>query len=185
MRSWWVEGDGFRIALVEAVDIHPAVFDIGPVVVADVVGVACAGTLIGSHLFDNSPLHWGPLCCLVPCRFPFAENVGCLDSDNLPAIGIVAIAGVFAAMSAISVFLPLVMPDIDSGGAKVARLYYCSGVAPLFVAFACAIVVVVASSWRLLLVLLGPQTPFETGVHSQQPVVLNFVLLLPRCGSLS
>ena len=66
MRSWWGEGAGFRIALVEAIGIHPAVVDTRPVFVADVVGVACAGSLFGSRLFDNSPLHWGPLCCLIP-----------------------------------------------------------------------------------------------------------------------
>ena len=70
MRSWWGEGAGSRIALVEVVDIRPAV-------VAAVVGVACAAPLLGSRLFDNAPLHWGPLCCLVPCRVPFAGNVGC------------------------------------------------------------------------------------------------------------
>ena len=42
MRSWWGEGAKFRIALVEAVGIHPAVVVIRPVVVAAVVGVACA-----------------------------------------------------------------------------------------------------------------------------------------------
>ena len=53
MRSWWEEGAGSCIALVEVADIRPAVVDA-------VVGVACAGSLFGSRLFDNSPLHWGP-----------------------------------------------------------------------------------------------------------------------------
>ena len=66
MISWWGEGAGFRIALVEDVGIRPAVVDIRPVVVASVVGVAYTGPLLGSRLFDNSPLHWGPLYCLVP-----------------------------------------------------------------------------------------------------------------------
>ena len=44
------EGAGFRIALVEAVDIRPAVVDIRPAVVAAVVGVVCAGPLLGSRL---------------------------------------------------------------------------------------------------------------------------------------
>ena len=57
MRNWWGEGAGFRIALVEAVDIRPAVVDIRPAVVAAVVGVACAGPLLGSCLFDNTPLY--------------------------------------------------------------------------------------------------------------------------------
>ena len=157
MRSWWGEGAGFRIALVEAVDIHPAVVDIRPAVVASVAGVACAGPLLGSRRFDNSPLHWVPLCCLVPCRVSFAENVDCLAADNLPAVGIFSIAGGFAAVPAISVFVPPVVSAIDSGGAKVARLYYCSGAVPLFVALAFSIGVVVAFAWRLLLVLLGPR----------------------------
>ena len=46
MRSWWGEGAGFRIALVEAVGIHPAVVD-------TVASVACAGSLFGSRLFGN------------------------------------------------------------------------------------------------------------------------------------
>ena len=104
-----------------------------------------------------------------------------MDADNLPAVGIVAIAGGFAAVPAIAVFVPFVVLAIDLGGAKVARLYYCSGVVPLFAALAFALGVVVASAWRILLVLLGPRTPFETAVHSSQPVVLHFVLLLPRC----
>ena len=99
MRSWWGEGSGFRIAPVEVVDIRPAV-------VADVVGVACAGPLLGSRLFDNAPFHWEPICCLVPRRVPFYENVGCLVADKLPDVGIVAIAGVFAAVPAIDVLVP-------------------------------------------------------------------------------
>ena len=43
-------------------------------------------------------------------------------------------------MPDIAVFVPLVVPAFDSGGAKVARLYYCSGVVPLFVALAFALV---------------------------------------------
>ena len=53
--------------------------------------------MLGSRLFDTAPLHWGPLRCRVPCRVPLAENVGCLVADKLPAVGIVAIAGGFAA----------------------------------------------------------------------------------------
>ena len=121
MRSWWGEGAGFRIALVEVVDILPAVVDA-------VVGAACAVPLIGSRMFDNAPLHWGPLCCLVPSRVPFSENFGCLVADNLPAFGIVSIAGVFAALPAIAVFVPLVVPVIDSGGGKggpLILLFWC------------------------------------------------------------
>ena len=77
------------------------------------------------------------------------------------------------------------MPDIDSGGAKVARLYYCSGVSPLFVALAFALGVVVSSAWSLLLVLLGPRTPFETAVHSPQLVGLHFLDLAAALSSLS
>ena len=72
-------------------------------------------------------------------------------------------------MPAIAVFVPLVVPAIDSGGEKVARLYYCYGVVPLFVALAFALGVVVASAWRSLLVLLGPRTPFDIAVHSPLP----------------
>ena len=61
MRSWWGEGSGFRIALVEAVGIHPAVVDTRPVVVAAVVGVAYAASLLGSLLVDVAPLRWGLL----------------------------------------------------------------------------------------------------------------------------
>ena len=100
---------------------------------------------------------------------------------KLPSVGIVAIAVGFAAVPDISVFVPLVIPAIDSGGPKVARLYYCSGAVPLFVALEIALGVVVASAWRLFLVLLGPRTPFKTAVHSPQLVVLNFGLLPPRC----
>ena len=57
----------------------------------------------------------------VPCRVPFAENVGCLAADNLPAVDIVATAGGFAAVPAIAVSMPLVVPVIDLGGPKVAR----------------------------------------------------------------
>ena len=136
MMSWWGEGAGFRIALVEAVDIRPDVVDIRPAVVAAVVGVACAAPLLGSRLFDIAPLHWGPLRCRVPCRVAFAENVGCLVADKLPAVGIVVIAVGFAAVPAIVVLVPLGVPAIDTGGAKVAHSYYCSGAVPLFVALA-------------------------------------------------
>ena len=174
MISWWVVVVCSRIPLVVVVDIRPAV-------VADVVGVLCAGPLIGSRLFDTAPLHWGPLHCRVPCRVAFAENVGCLVADKLPAVGIVVIAGGFAAVPAIAVMVPLGVPAIDAGGLKVARSYYCSVVVPLFVALASALGVVVASAWRLLLVLLGQRTPFETAVHSPQLVGLHFGLLPPRC----
>ena len=66
MISWWGEGAGFRIALVEAVDIRPAVVGIFPAAVAAVVGVACTGPLLVSSLFDNAQLYRGPLCFLVP-----------------------------------------------------------------------------------------------------------------------
>ena len=69
-------------------------------------------------------------------------------------------------MPAISVLVPLGVSAIDLGRPKVADSYYCSGAVLLFVALAFALRVVVASAWRLLLVLLGPRTPFETAVHS-------------------
>ena len=102
---------GVLIALVEFVDIRSAV-------VASFVGVACAGPLLVSCLFDTAPLHWGPLCCGVPCRLLFSENIGCLVASKLPAVGIVAIAGVFAAVPAIDVLVPLVVPAIDEGGGE-------------------------------------------------------------------
>ena len=49
MRSWWGRGAGFRIALVEAVDILPDVVHICSAVVAAVVGIACASPLLGSR----------------------------------------------------------------------------------------------------------------------------------------
>ena len=121
MRSWWVEAAGSRIALVEVVDIRPDV-------VAAVVGVSCTGPLLGSRLFDNAPLHWGLIYCLVSCRFPFAENVGCLVADKILAVGIVAIAGGFAAVPAIAFLVPLGVPAIDSGGGKggpLILLFWC------------------------------------------------------------
>ena len=145
------------------------------------MGVSCAGPLLGIRLFDNAPLHWAPLCCLVTYRTPFSENVGCLVTDKLPAVGIVAISGGFVAVPIISMFVPLVVLTIYFGGPKVARLYYCSDDILLFVALAFAIGVVVASAWSLLLVLLGPRTPFETAVHSTQLLGLHFGLLPPRC----
>ena len=102
-------------------------------------------------------------------------------ADNLPAVGIVSIAGGFAAVPVIDVLVPLDVPAIDSGGEKVDHSYYCSGAVPLFFALAFALGVVVASAWRLLLVLLGPRTPFETAVHSPQLVGLHFGILPPRC----
>ena len=51
------------------------------------------------------------------------ENDSCLVADKLPDVGIVAIAGGFAAVPAIAVFVPLVVPAIDWGGAKV--LFWC------------------------------------------------------------
>ena len=102
-------------------------------------------------------------------------------ANKLPAVGIVTIAGVFAAVPAIPVFMPLVVPAIDSGVPKVARLFYCTGAFPLFFSLAFALGVVVASTWHLLLVLLGPWAPFETAVHSPQLVVLHFGLLPPSC----
>ena len=102
-------------------------------------------------------------------------------ADKLPAVGIVAIDGGFVAVPAIAVLVPLGVPFIDSWGPKVAHSYYCSGAVPLFFALAFALGVVVESAWHLLLVLLGPRTPFETAVHSPQLVGLHFGLLSPRC----
>ena len=67
------------------------------------------------------------------------------------------------------------------GGAKVARLCYCYSGVPIFVALVCALGVVAASAYRLLLGLLGPRMPFELAAHLPQPVAPHFVLLPPRC----
>ena len=99
----------------EDVGIPPAVVDTRPVVVADVVGVAFSGPLSGSCPFGTAPLYWGP-CCLVLCRALFAENDFCFSADNLPAVDIVATDGGVAAVSAIAVDVPLVVPAIDLGG---------------------------------------------------------------------
>ena len=90
-------------------------------------------------------MHWGPFC-LVPCRVPFAGNDDCFAADNLPAVDIVSTAGGVAAVAAISVAVPLVMPAIYLGGTKLARLYYCYSAVPLFVALLCALGVVAASA---------------------------------------
>ena len=90
--------------------------DIRPAVVAAVVDVACAGPVLGSRLVDTAPFRWGPLRYRVPCRVTFAENVGCLVADMLPAVGIVEIAGGFAAVPAIAVLVPLGVPAIAVGG---------------------------------------------------------------------
>ena len=178
MRSWWGVGVGSRIVFVFAVDIHPAYFH---AVVAAVAGVACADPLLGSRLVDTVQLRWVPVRCRVPFRVPFAENVGCLVTDNLPAASIVAIAGGFAAVPAIAVLVLLGVPAIDVGGPKVDHSYYCSGSVSLFVALAFALGVIVASSWHLFLVLLGPRTPFETAVHSPQLAGLHSGVLPPHC----
>ena len=60
MISWWGEGAGFRIALVEAVDILPDVVHICSAVAAAVVGIACASPLLGSRLFDKCTIAFGP-----------------------------------------------------------------------------------------------------------------------------
>ena len=130
--------------------ILPSVVDTSPVVAAAVVGVAFAGPLSGSRSFGTEPLHWCP-CCLVLCRVPFAENDFCFAADTPPAVDIVATAGGVAAVSVISVAVPLVVPDNDLGGAKVARLYYCYSAIPLSVVLVCELGVVAASALHLLL----------------------------------
>ena len=100
------------------VGILLAGFDTRPVVAAVAVGVAFAGSLSGIRPFGIESLNWGP-CCLFLCRVPFAENDFCFADDNLPAVGIVDTAEVVAAAVAIVVAVPLVVPAIDLGGAKV------------------------------------------------------------------
>ena len=122
-------------------------------------------------------------------------------ADKLPDVGIVAIAGVFAAVPAISVLVPLGVPVIAVGfaavsvivvfeplgvpaiavkGPVVVHSYSCSGAVPLFGELASELGAVVASALRLFLVLLGPRTPFETAVHSPQLVGLHFGILPPH-----
>ena len=126
MSSWWGEGAGFRIALVEAVDIHPAVVDVRPTVVADVAGVACAGPpcLVAAGLIIHHCIG-DRYVASSPSASPFLK----MSVDgNLPAVGIVAIAGDFVAVPAISVFVPLVVSAIDSGGGKggpIILLFWC------------------------------------------------------------
>ena len=117
MRSWWGEGVGSCISFVVVVDIRPAV-------VAAVVGIACAGPLLGSRLVDTAPLRWGPIRCHVPCRVAFAENVGCLVADMLPAVGIVAIVGGFAYVPDIAVLVPFGVPAISVGGGNGGPLIF-------------------------------------------------------------
>ena len=124
------------------------VVDIRPAIVAAVAGVACADPLIVRRLIDTEPLCWVPLRCRVPCRVPFAENVGFLVSDMLPAVGIVAIARGFSAVPAISVLVPLGVPAIAAGGPMVVHSYYCSGAVPLSDEFVSACGSVVASASR-------------------------------------
>ena len=159
MRSWWVEGVSSRHSFVVVVDIRP-------VVVAAVVGVACAGPLIGSRLVDTAPLCWEPLRFRVPCRVPFAENIVCLVADKLPAVGIVAIAGGFAAVPSIAVLVSLGVTSISVGGPMMFHSYSCSGSLILFDELAYALGAVAASASCLSLILLSPQTPFESAVHS-------------------
>ena len=107
------------------------VADIHPAVVAAVAGVAYSGPLVGSRLVDTAPLHWGSLRFRVPCRVPFAENVGCLVADMLPTVGFVVISGGFAAVTVIYVLVPLGVPAIAAGGAMVVHSYSCSGAVSL------------------------------------------------------
>ena len=102
-------------------------------------------------------------------------------ADKLPAVGIVTIAGGFAAVPAIAVLVPLGVPDNAARGTMVVHSYSYSGAVPLFDEIASALGAVVASASRLFLVLLGPRTPFETAVHSPQLVGLHFRLLPPHC----
>ena len=145
MRSWWGEGVGSRIAFVVDVDIRPAYFH---AVVAAVAGVTCSVLLFGSRLVDTVPWHWGPLSFRVPCRVPFAENIGCLVAEILPAVGILSIAGGWAAVSAIAVLVPLGLPAIDAGGAMVVHSCSCYGSVPLYDVLASARGVVVESTSR-------------------------------------
>ena len=100
--------------LVDGSGILLAGFDTRPVVAAVVVGVAFAGLLSGNRMFGTESSYWGP-CCLFLCLVPFSENDFCFADYNLPAVGIVATAEVFAAAVAIVVAVPLVVTAIDLG----------------------------------------------------------------------
>ena len=141
MISWWGEGVGSCISFVVAVGIPPDV-------VAVVAGVACDGPILGSRLVDAVPLCWGLLRFRVPCRIPFAETVGCLVSEMLPAVGIVSISGGWDAVPAIAVLVPLGVPSIAAGGAMVVHSCFCSGAVPLYYDIVFARDAVVASALR-------------------------------------
>ena len=66
----------------------------------------------------------------------------------LPSVGIVAIAGGFAAMPAIDVLVPLGVPAIAAGGPIVVHSYYCSSDVPLFDDLASALGAAIASALR-------------------------------------
>ena len=139
-------GFGSRISFVFAVDIRPSYFH---AVVADVAGLACADNLIGICLVDTVPLRWVPLRCRIPCRTPFAENVGFWVAETFAAVVIVSIAGGWSAVPVIYVLGPLGVPVIAvEGGALVVHACSCSGAVLLSDMLASAGGVVVASTSR-------------------------------------
>ena len=144
MRSWWGEGVGSCIASpVVAVDIRPTYFH---AVASAVAGVAFDGPLPVSHLVDALPLCWVLLHCRGPFHVPFVENVGCWVAEMLPVVGIVPIAGGWAAAPATVVLGPLGMPAIATRGPLGVHSYYCSSVVPWSDLLAFARVVVTASA---------------------------------------
>ena len=157
MRSWWGEGVGSCIEFVMAVDIRPTYFH---AVVADFAGVACAGPLLGSRLFDTVPLRWGPLHCRVPCRVPFAENVGCWVAEMLPAVGIVSIAGIWTDVPAIAVLVPLGVPAIAAGGGR-----WWSTHVPVLVLFHCLMCLHLCVVWLLHLHHINHWSSLAYGRH--------------------
>ena len=146
MRSCWGEGVGSRIAFpVVAVDICPPYFH---AVTDDVAGVAFSDPLSGSHLVDTIPLCWVMQRCRFPFLVPFVENVGFWVAEMLHVVGIVPIAGGWAAVSATSVLGPLGLPTIAARGPMGVHSCYCYGVFPLSDLTASVRVVVAASALR-------------------------------------
>ena len=72
------------------------------------------------------------------------RSAGFWVAEMIPAVGIVSIAGGWAAVPAIAVLGPLGLPIIAVGWPTVVHSCSCSGVFPLSDVLACACVVVVS-----------------------------------------
>ena len=76
------------------------------------------------------------------------RSAGFWVAEIIPAVGIVSIAGGWAAVPAIAVLGPLGVPTISAGGALVVNSCYCYGDVPLSDALASECGVVFASELR-------------------------------------